>query len=137
MNKFKYQSAGIYYQKEGSGTAVVLLHGFAENSDVWKYQVAFLKEQYMMIVPDLPGSGQSDTLTPPTESAGILMQDYADCIYALLQHENIEKCIMLGHSMGGYITLAFAEKYPGCLLGFGLVHSTAFADTRRKKSHPY
>ncbi|MEK7198608.1 MAG: alpha/beta hydrolase, partial [Bacteroidota bacterium] len=62
-------------------------------------------------------------------------EDYADCISALLVHENITNCTMLGHSMGGYITLAFAEKYPDLLDGFGLIHSTAFADSEEKKKN--
>jgi pimeloyl-ACP methyl ester carboxylesterase len=64
-----------------------------------------------------------------------MTHDYADCIHALLRHENISSCIMLGHSMGGYITLAFAEKYPLLLTGLGLIHSTAFADSEEKKKN--
>ena len=61
------------------------------------------------------------------------MADYAGCIYALLQHENIEGCIVLGHSMGGYIALALVEKYPHIIKGCGFVQSTAFADSEEKK----
>lgn len=61
------------------------------------------------------------------------MEDYADGLYALLQHEKVSSCVLLGHSMGGYISLAFAHKYPAMLEGFGLIHSTALADNEEKK----
>jgi pimeloyl-ACP methyl ester carboxylesterase len=57
----------------------------------------------------------------------------ADCLVAILDEENIKTCIMIGHSMGGYITMAFAEKYPDRLKAFGLFHSSAFADNEAKK----
>ncbi|HRI21453.1 MAG TPA: alpha/beta hydrolase, partial [Panacibacter sp.] len=60
---------------------------------------------------------------------------YADCIKGLLAFENIPQCIMLGHSLGGYITLSFAESYPQRLTGFGLIHSTAFEDNKEKKQN--
>ncbi|MEO8173555.1 MAG: alpha/beta hydrolase [Sediminibacterium sp.] len=129
QKSFHYQSAIISYAVYGKGKPVVLLHGFGEDSTVWKEQVDFLKEHCLLVVPDLPGSGKSSLLTPDN----ISIEDYADCIHALLQHENIQSCIMLGHSMGGYITLAFAEKYPSLLTGFGLIHSTAYADSEEKK----
>ncbi len=157
QKSFSYQNAIISYTIEGRGKPVVLLHGFGEDSNVWKYQVAFLKEHCLLIIPDLPGSGKSSllSLVPSTRDGVrrlesekndqstpvsrlltpgyISINDYADCIKALLQHEKVPSCIMLGHSMGGYITLAFAEKYPSLLNGFGLVHSTAYADSEEKK----
>jgi pimeloyl-ACP methyl ester carboxylesterase len=128
----------------------VLLHGFGEDSTVWKEQVSFLREHCLLIIPDLPGSGKSSLLslesgvrrpeltTKDSRSLTpgyVSIEDYADCINALLKHENIPSCIMLGHSMGGYITLAFAEKYPVLLTAFGLIHSTAFADSEEKKKN--
>ena len=86
-----------------------------------------------MIVPDLPGSGQSDILQK-NNGEEVTMPDYADCIYYLLQHEKIDACVVLGHSMGGYITLALAEKYPDIIKGFGFVQSTAFKDSDDKKT---
>ena len=146
---FQYQSANISYTVYGKGKPVVLLHGFGEDSSIWNEQVDFLKEHCLMIAPDLPGSGKSSLLSlesgvrrlesSTSPDAGfqtpdfISIDDYADCIHALLIHENITACILLGHSMGGYITLAFAEKYPALLTAFGLIHSTAFADSEEKK----
>lgn len=150
MDKFfLYNNVNISYRLEGEGKPVVLLHGFGEDSHIWDRQIDFLKQHCLLIVPDLPGSGKSEflekskgksqklTLERGDEPAddSVSIEDYADCIYALLQHENILHCTMLGHSMGGYITLAFADKYPLWLTGFGLVHSTAFADNEEKKKN--
>ena len=125
----QYQQSVISYTAEGSGQAIVLLHGFGEDSSIWERQKIFLQKRFKVIVPDLPGSGKSGLLKK--ENVG--MEDYAGCIKALLKHEQIESCILLGHSMGGYVTLAFAEMFPGKLIGFGLVNSTAFADSADKK----
>jgi len=108
---------------------IILLHGFAEDSNIWERQTAFLRRHHHVIVPDLPGCGKS---APPQGS--ISVEDMADYIKSLLDSESIGQCIMIGHSLGGYITLAFAEKYPDQLLAFGLFHSTAFADTEEKKA---
>lgn len=132
---FSYQHKQISYRSEGKGTPVVLLHGFGEDSHIWDLQTDYLKDYCRVIVPDLPGSGSSQSLEPQTSSHIVSIEDYADCIHALLQQENIPSCIMLGHSMGGYIMLAFAEKYPDRLTGIGLVHSTAFADSVEKKQN--
>lgn len=126
---FAFSGAYIHYSVEGEGANVVLLHGFGEDSSVWNNQVHFLKSYCRVIVPDIPGSGKSGLLDKPL----VKIDDYAEVIYALLQEENIENCIMIGHSMGGYITLAFAERFAKMLNGFGWVHSTAFEDSEEKK----
>ncbi len=129
---FQYNDTLISYTITGKGHPVILLHGFGEDSDIWKDQAADLSQYCQLILPDLPGSGQSQLL----HSSGneiITMNDYAEVLFALLNHLKIDKATVLGHSMGGYITLAFAEKYPGTLTGFGLLHSTAFADSPEKK----
>lgn len=130
---FSYRHQSISYRIEGEGKPVVLLHGFGEDGHIWDQQIAYLKAHCQLIVPDLPGSGSSQILS--STSSAISIEDYADCIHALLEHEKITSCIMLGHSMGGYIMLAFAEKYPALLTGIGLVHSTAFADSAEKKQN--
>lgn len=131
---FYYHKTKIIYRISGNGFPVVLVHGFAEDGNVWQYQTDFLKDHCRVIIPDLPGSGLSVFETDGVDTADNI-EYYATCLHALLQQENIEKCIMIGHSMGGYITLAFAERYPQMLIGFGLVHSTAFADNDEKKQN--
>ena len=123
----------VYYWMTGKGQPLVLVHGFAEDSSVWKYQLEALAANYRLIIPDLPGSGASAVINDM--SIGGL----ADCIKQIVDQElpnqnDKNSIIMIGHSMGGYITLAFAEKYPALLLGFGLFHSTAYADSDEKKA---
>jgi pimeloyl-ACP methyl ester carboxylesterase len=125
---FEFGGSTMHYLDTGKGDTIVLLHGFGEDSQIWNKQIAFLAKSYRLIVPDLPGSGHSTMLSAPDT-----IEAYANAIEALLNHLSVSKCIMLGHSMGGYITLAFAETYPKKLLGWGLIHSTAFADSEEKK----
>lgn len=127
---FQYKDSQIYYKVLGEGQPVVLLHGFAEDGNIWSEQAKPLQQHCQLIIPDLPGSGKSQVLQQPN----VTIDDYATCIAALLQNENIATCILLGHSMGGYITLAFAELFSEKLKGFGFVHSTAFADDEEKKA---
>lgn len=125
---FEYKNATATYKIIGNGKPVVLIHGFAEDSTIFNAQIEFLKNYCLLIVPDLPGSGAS-----ATNIQLLSIEDFAHFINALLQQENITECTMLGHSMGGYITLAFAELFPDKLNGFGLIHSSAFADSEEKK----
>lgn len=117
----------IHYNEAGNGYPVVLLHGFCENNTCFDKQVLLLKGHYHVICPDLPGSGKSSHIV--TES----LSQMADAVHELLHHKNIKKCVLIGHSMGGYITLAFAKKYPEMLDGFGLLHSVATADDEDRK----
>jgi len=128
QKQFHYKGSSINYLDEGAGNVIVLIHGFAEDASVWQGQTSFLSHNYRVLVPEMPGSGQSGY-----NPALTTIDDFADAIAALLNYESIDQCIVLGHSMGGYITLALAEKYPQYLKGFGLVHSTAFADSDEKK----
>lgn len=123
-----YQESTIHYSITGKGFPVMLLHGFGEDSRVWSNQIDHLADQFTLIVPDIPGSGKSDRLTGINS-----MEAYAKCINAILEKEGIGRLLMIGHSMGGYITLAFQEMYPEKLISFGLFHSSAFADDEAKK----
>ncbi len=119
----------LRYRVLGQGEPLVLLHGFGEDSEVWDSIIPSLQENYKLIIPDLPGSGDSTIL----KKDKVIMIDFAHCLKAILDKEKIKKCTLIGHSMGGYITLAFAEKYPTCLKAFGLFSSTAIADSAEKK----
>lgn len=123
-----WQHKSIFYRIGGNGKTVVLLHGFGEEGNVWKQQEAVLKKNFRVIIPDIPGSGSSDLI----EDAGIDV--YAAAVKNILDAEKLlqHKVSMIGHSMGGYIALAFAEKYPEYLNSIGLFHSTAYADSSEK-----
>ena len=122
-----YRHNTIAYEDTGHGHPVVLLHGFGEDGTVWKHQVPWLADHYRVIVPDWPGSGLSPRATSPS------METFAELLRALLDHERIDQACVIGHSMGGYVLMAFAETYPGYLSGLGLFHSTAFADSEERK----
>ena len=123
-----YQNTNIHYSIYGSGKPVMLLHGFAEDSSIFNLQVNYLKERYLIIVPDLPGIGKSQMLAKEK----VQLSDYAAILKAIVDEEKINRFTLIGHSMGGYITLAYADKYPETLNGFGLVHSSAYADDKAK-----
>ncbi len=122
-----YQNKKIFYRSVGSGDPVMLVHGFGEDGNVWDKQVEYLERNYHLIVPDLPGSGRSEIID------NMSMEEMAEALHSIIHEENIDKCIVIGHSMGGYITLALVESYWNHVSAFGLFHSSAFADSEEKK----
>ncbi len=122
-----YQSKKISYQVYGNGKPVFLIHGFGEEASVWNNQVDFLKDKFKLIVPDLPGIGNSEMINDMS------IEGLAEVLHSIIHEEDIETATVIGHSMGGYITLALAEKYWNHVNAFGLIHSTAFADSDEKK----
>jgi pimeloyl-ACP methyl ester carboxylesterase len=123
---FEFDNRQMGYVKTGAGPAVILLHGFGEDHHIFNSTVAMLEKTYTVYTPDLLGTGMSSINTFPSNFS---IEYLADSIAALLQHEKIENCTLLGHSMGGYVTVAFAKKYPQFLKGLGLLHSTALPDS--------
>lgn len=130
LYSFNYNGTTVSYRKTGQGTPVILIHGFGEDGAIWDKQISFLSTHCLVITPDIPGSGRSEAL--PGDAS---IDDLALVMQALIQHEQLEKVIMFGHSMGGYMTLAYAEMFPDKLSGFGLIHSSAFADSAEKKQN--
>jgi pimeloyl-ACP methyl ester carboxylesterase len=132
INHPYYQLA---YKVYGKGKPVILLHGYGEDSQIWENQIAFLSVHCLLIIPDLPGSGKSFITPKGLEQwlPNMRIESLAQSINELLIVENLTTCILLGHSMGGYISLAFAQLYPSKILGLGLIHSTAYADGDEKK----
>jgi pimeloyl-ACP methyl ester carboxylesterase len=118
----------LFYRDLGVGAPVLLLHGFAEDGAVWDEVADVLTGMCRVLIPDLPGSGLS--ALPETVSMELL----AAALKELLDKEGIDKCVFIGHSMGGYIALAFAESYPERVSAFGFFHSTAYADPDEKKA---
>jgi pimeloyl-ACP methyl ester carboxylesterase len=127
QRNFRFQNKLINYWIEGDGPAVMLVHGFAEDHRVWQYQADFLKKNYRLIIPDLPGSGASELL-PHTS-----MESMSGALFAIVEKESIDSLSLIGHSMGGYISLAFAAQFNDRLNSLCLFHSTAFADSEEKK----
>jgi len=123
-----YKNINISYTDTGKGTAVVLLHGFLENSTMWDALVPEFSKKYRVITIDLLGHGQ-------TECIGYIhtMEDMADAVFAVLHSLRIKKAIFVGHSMGGYVSLAFAEMYPEMMKGLVLQNSTSRADSDERK----
>jgi pimeloyl-ACP methyl ester carboxylesterase len=126
-----FDNSRIYYRSIGNGSTVILIHGFGEDGEVWRNQIEFLKNSYQLVIPDLPGTGRSEMIEDMS------MEGMAEVIKTIIDKEtppnSSAKVAMIGHSMGGYIALAFAEKYDALLNSFGLFHSTAYADSEEKK----
>lgn len=120
----------ICYRVAGTGHPLMLVHGFAEHGQIWENQVSFLSSRYRIIIPDLPGSGISRSIKPTNNTT---LEDFAECLLAIADAEALDRFSLLGHSMGGYVTLAFAQAFPERLNGFGLIHSTTWADSEEKK----
>ncbi len=123
-----FLKGNIHYYTAGKGRCVFLLHGFLGSYEVWKYIVPHLSKSFKVVVIDLPGHGNSSCL-----GYAHSMELMADAVYAVMRHLKVKKCVIAGHSMGGYVALAFAKKYPGYMKGLCLFHSTALPDSEEKK----
>jgi pimeloyl-ACP methyl ester carboxylesterase len=130
MNQILYKNTKISYSDTGKGNAVVLLHGFLENQTMWQNLVPELSKKNHVITLDLLGHGE-------TECLGYVhsMEDNADIVKAVLSRLRIRKAIFVGHSMGGYVALAFAELFPAMVKGLVLQNSTAKADSEERKAN--
>ncbi len=116
------------YSDTGKGTAIVLLHGFLENKVMWDFYIPEFAKKNRVITIDLLGHGESECL-----SYVHTMEDNADAVHAVLSELRLRKAIFVGHSMGGYVALAFAELYPDTIKGLVLLNSTAKADSAERK----
>jgi pimeloyl-ACP methyl ester carboxylesterase len=116
---------------QGKGPVLVFIHGFCEDQTLWKDYAAKLSLTHHVLCLDLPGFGHSE----PEFAEAVSMEYYARRVHELLEATipAEEKVIMIGHSLGGYVSLAFAELYPERLKGLGLFHSMAFADSEEKR----
>ena len=124
----KYKGIKVNYSSVGKGTAVVLLHGFLENKTMWKPFISKLSKKNKVVTIDLLGHGRTGCL-------GYVhtMEDMAEAIKGVLSHLRLRRVVLIGHSMGGYVALAFAEKFPQMVKGICLMNSTPKADTKEKK----
>ncbi len=118
----------VNYLVEGEGNPIVLLHGFLENIHIWDSFVDYLKPKFKVLAVDLPGFGKTAVF-----SENHSMPFMADVVKTAMEAENITKAILIGHSMGGSVSLAFAKKFPKSLRGLVLFHSQAVADNAEGK----
>jgi len=119
----------LHFEKKGNGKeTLVLLHGFMENSSIWSDMEPHLSENFSLLKIDLPGHGKSE-IYGEIHTIDLM----ADEVKKVLDNQKLEKVHLLGHSMGGYISLAFAEKYPEILKSLTLFFSTYFPDDEEKK----
>ena len=124
----QYKNANIFYTDEGKGSAVVLVHGFLENTTMWEEIKPEILKKNRVITIDLLGHGKSDCLGY-THS----MELFAETINAVLKQLRIRKCTLIGHSLGGYVALAFAENNAKKIKGLCLMNSNSFEDDSERK----
>ena len=130
MKQILFKNTNISYSDTGKGTAIVLLHGFLENKGMWDFYSQKFAKKNRVITIDLLGHGATECL-----SYVQTMEDNADAVHAVLSELRIRKAIFVGHSMGGYVALAFAELYPDTIKGLVLLNSTASADSEERKTN--
>lgn len=123
-----FKKGKIFFSDTGKGRTVVLLHGFLGSRKIWESTITNLSRSYRVIAIDLPGHGD-------TESYGYVhtMELLAKSVKAVMDHLRLKKYVIIGHSMGGYAALAFADMFPDNLKGLCLYHSSAYADSDEKK----
>jgi pimeloyl-ACP methyl ester carboxylesterase len=121
-------AVSLHYQENGQGMPVLLLHGFPFDHRIWRTQVEALKSTYRIITPDLRGHGQS-TAPEGTYDMDLMVAD----VVVLLDNLGIDRAVWVGHSMGGYITMAALRTVPERIMGIGLVATHPFADSEDKR----
>ncbi|MDE0535673.1 alpha/beta fold hydrolase [Tenacibaculum sp. L6] len=124
----KFKETTVFYTDTGKGNSVVLLHGFLENNTMWDAVVEEISKRNRVICVDLLGHGKTGCI-------GYIhsMVEMAEAVKSVLQELKIRRAIFVGHSMGGYVALAFAEKYPKNVKGLCLLNSTSQADSEERK----
>lgn len=124
----EHRGVPVHYTDKGKGSTIILLHGFLESVSMWNDYSTELSKEYRVICIDLPGHGRSDCI-------GYVhtMEEMADVIKAVADHLRLKRYHLIGHSMGGYVALAFAEAHPDIPKSTTLFHSTALADSLEKQ----
>lgn len=123
-----HKNTTLSFTEGGKGNALVFLHGFLENTTMWNSCLSHFESKYRVIAIDLLGHGQ-------TGCTGYVhsMEDMADAVYAIVSELKIRKVTVIGHSMGGYVALAFAELYPDSVRSLALIASTSRADSPERQ----
>lgn len=132
MQKININGIDLAYERRGKGTPLVLLHGFPLDHHTWDFVSPLLEGTFDLILPDLRGFGESSTV-----DSQYTLDDFASDIVGLLDHLGIQKAAIAGHSMGGYLALAFTKLYPERVSGLGLVSTQTLADPPDRKEGRY
>jgi pimeloyl-ACP methyl ester carboxylesterase len=132
-NLYNYGIDELAYYDQGKGEQTILLiHGFGEDHAIWKNQIEFLSTHYRVIAPNLPGVHCKPLVLHHSQAPNIRM--YVEVLHELMHHLHIEQYFIVGHSMGGYIGLSFADYYVNHIQGLLLFHSTTYEDNEAKKT---
>ena len=115
----------IFFTDYGEGKTIVLLHGYLESLEIWGVFSKELSKNFRVISIDIPGHGESEYFADKHT-----MEAISERVYLTLKKLHIKTCFMIGHSMGGYVTLMFHKLFPEMLSGFSLFHSHPFADSK-------
>lgn len=130
---YDYGIDQLSYFDAGTGSKTMLLvHGFGEDHCIWKNQIEYLAANYRVIAPNLPGVQCKPLSLHHSQAPNIRM--YVEVLHELMHHLNIEHYYIVGHSMGGYIGLSFADYYVNHVQGLLLLHSTSYEDNEAKKT---
>lgn len=124
LGKLVLNNRIVHYQVFGKGEPLVLLHGYLESLEIWGKFASQLSEKFRVISIDLPGFGLSDAF-----SKTHTMEFFSEATIAVINKLEIDRFVLVGHSLGGYVTLAFLDRYPHKIKGLCLFHSHPFPDS--------
>jgi len=131
QKEIQFKNVSGNYTVEGAGEPLMLVHGFCGEGSVWDELKKYFPKNFKLIIPDLPGYGNSEIQNSTSEIISI--EFYAEYLNAVVETEKIERFTLVGHSMGGYAALAFAEMFPKKLKKICLFHSHPYEDAPEKK----
>lgn len=132
MQKVDVNGIQLAYERRGQGSPLVLIHGYPLDHHLWDEVTPLLEDTFDVILPDLRGFGDSTTI-----DSSFSMDDLASDMAGLLDQVGIQRAAIVGHSMGGYVALAFTRLYPDRVRGLGLVSSQVLADPAERKEGRY
>jgi len=125
-----FKSTSINYNDQGQGNVIILLHGYLETHQIWESFAVELAKNFRVISIDIPGHGKSGKVAE-THTMDLM----AEAVDTVLRNLKIDKAVVVGHSMGGYVALSYLANYQQKVSGICLFHSNPFADSEEKKTN--